>query len=415
MKLKTLVPILIVSWLLTLVTLSGIFVSIWDYPKGENVKIRGQVFPGGRYAEDVEVEGNYAYVAMHNENPRESDSLGIFNISEKNNPIEVGSCSIKGPPWAIALSGDYAYISYSIELDNYTHENHLAIVDVDQKSAPKKISDCTLSFDWFDYNAKYRYRNSRYSRVEGVAVVGDHVYVADGGFHIVNVSDKENPVEVHHNYPYGAYDVAVVGDYAYLADGTLTILDISNRSNPLEISNTTGYYASAAVMVEGNYAYIAAGEDGLVIIDISNKTDPRKVGHCSSSDVVEDVAVSGNHAYVAGRYEGMSVIDVSNKNAPRKIGYFDYDSVASYESIYGEAGGIACDDDYIYRADMSRGLLILEYENGYDRYDGSILSCLKRETFLLFASILWGLVALPVAYPSSTKREEMAKRGMNQK
>jgi len=51
--------------------------------------------------------------------------------------------------------------------------------------------------------------------------------------------------------------------------------------------------------VDGNFAYVTAGRNGLQIIDISNKASPTRVGGYDTSGDAKGVFVDGNYIYVA--------------------------------------------------------------------------------------------------------------------
>ena len=57
------------------------------------------------YAEDVDVSGNYAYVAS------DTDGLKIVNITDKTNPVVSGTADTGGRAFGVTLSGDYAYVA----------------------------------------------------------------------------------------------------------------------------------------------------------------------------------------------------------------------------------------------------------------------------------------------------------------
>jgi hypothetical protein len=69
-----------------------------------------------------------------------------------------------------------------------------------------------------------------------------------------------------------AEGVMVLGNYAYVADGLagLHIIDVSNPSSPVRVGgyDTSGY--AFGVAVSGNYAYVADSSGGLVILRVAN-------------------------------------------------------------------------------------------------------------------------------------------------
>ena len=70
------------------------------------------------------------------------------------------------------------------------------------------------------------------------------------------------------------------------------------------------------LVVSGDYAYVAAGEDGLRILDCSNPANPYEIGFCPVRTSAADVAVDGDRAYVADAYFGFQIIDVSDPENP---------------------------------------------------------------------------------------------------
>jgi DNA-binding beta-propeller fold protein YncE len=109
-------------------------------------------------------------------------------------------------------------------------------------------------------------------RALGVAVAGNHAYVADdeAGLRVISVSDPAHPSEVgYYDTPGDAYGVAVAGNYAYVADGFagLRVISVSDPAHPSEV----GYYDTPShaygVAVAGNYAYVADVYAGLRVIE----------------------------------------------------------------------------------------------------------------------------------------------------
>ena len=61
--------------------------------------------------------------------------------------------------------------------------------------------------------------------------------------------------------------------------------------------DTNGF--SQSVFVNGNYAYLALGDEGLGVIDISDPTNPGTPVYENTTGLASDVYVSGDYAYVA--------------------------------------------------------------------------------------------------------------------
>ncbi|MGB2697337.1 MAG: Ig-like domain-containing protein [Candidatus Zixiibacteriota bacterium] len=149
-----------------------------------------------------------------------------------------------------------------------------------------------------------------------------------------------------------AYDVFVQGNYAYVADGEegLRIINVRNPANPyLEGSfNTSGF--TKGVFVTGNHAYLADGSEGLQIVDISNSSSPDSAGSFKTQGYAEDVFVSGNYAYVADGAGGLQIIDVTDPNNPDPVAHFFLSSPVM---------GVFVKANYAYLA-ITDGLQILD-------------------------------------------------------
>lgn len=178
-------------------------------------------------------------------------------------------------------------------------------------------------------------------------IVGDNSNDGKIGFHIFDISNIEQPVQLAFiEIPKFAQELYVEGQYAYVANDYfgLTIIDIQDLNNPQIIGNydTTG--RTNTVQVSGNYAYLAEGyvsdpdtESGLRIIDISNKTNPVEVSffrpdvedNCSKGLYVKD-----NYAYLTCGNDGLHIIDVSDSNNPNEVGLYDLPDNKEMNDVY---------------------------------------------------------------------------------
>jgi hypothetical protein len=195
-----------------------------------------------------------------------------------------------GPALDVQVVGTLAYLAIG--------GGGLLILDVSDPANPRKVG----AFDTL-------------GEARSVTVSGDYAYIADGpaGFEIIDVRNPGNPALT--GWYRGLTNVnriAVRSNYVYVADGStgLRVFDVSNPSNPMEtnaIPGTAGY-----VTVDGNYAYVCAGE-GLLIIDISIPSNPLTVS--TNADFYgQAVAVKGGFAFVLGHF--LNILDVSNPINP---------------------------------------------------------------------------------------------------
>ncbi len=148
-----------------------------------------------------------------------------------------------------------------------------------------------------------------------------------------------------------AYDVSVQGDYAYVADGDegLEIINIKNPANPdfEENFKTSGF--TEGVFISGGYCYLADGTHGLQIVNVSDPSNPNAAGWFDTPGFAQDVFVSENFAYVADGAGGLQIVDISDPTDPDTAGW--------YYGIY--VNGVFVSGDYAYLA-TATGLKILD-------------------------------------------------------
>ncbi|MCA2898041.1 Calx-beta domain-containing protein [Microcystis sp. M039S1] len=282
------------------------------------------------YGQDVQIVGNYAYVADW------GSGLQIIDISNPTTPTLKGNYDTSGLALGVQIVGNYAYVADG-------GGSGLQIIDISNPTTP------TL---------KGNYNTSGYAI--DVQIVGNYAYVADGGsgLQIIDISNPTNPTfKGNYDTPGYANDVQVVGNYAYVADdySGLQIIDISNPTNPTFKGNYNTSGQALGVQIVDNYAYVAdGGGSGLQIIDISNPTNPTFKGNYNTSGYARDVQIVGNYAYVADDYSGLQIIDISNPTNPTLKGNYDTSSSAYGVQIVG---------NYAYVADAYSGLQIIDISN----------------------------------------------------
>ncbi len=146
-----------------------------------------------------------------------------------------------------------------------------------------------------------------------------------------------------------AQRVTVEGDFAYVGGGNqgLLIVDISTPSAPtLEWSfNTSGY--TRGIDIEGDMLYAADGLGGFLVYDISNPVAPVSVGSFNTAGYTWNIDVDGDRAYVADSQDGLKVFNVSNPAAPALIATFPTLSNVYDVEVVG---------DIAYLADGSQGV-----------------------------------------------------------
>jgi hypothetical protein len=189
--------------------------------------------------------------------------------------------------------------------------------------------------------------NSVQSIIISCATEGAEIrYTIDG-------TDPSQTVGTVYSTAIKIFSTTTIKAIAYKSD--LGASDIASETYTFEFSatlesqlNTVGN--AWAVNVLGDYAYIAANDNGILIIDISNPSTPTIEGSCNTPDMAWGVSVLGNYAYIADFGIGLQVIDIGNPSTPTITG--------SYNT--GSAYGVHSVGDYAYIANYINGFQIID-------------------------------------------------------
>lgn len=123
-------------------------------------------------------------------------------------------------------------------------------------------------------------------------------------------------------WPYGpATAIARDGDLIWLGGGTtlqawrFTPPDTLDKIGEVEIADP-----AREIVVDGNLAYLAVGDEGLQIVDIADPTEPAMVGSVRTRGFANGIAVGNGTAWIAATRSGVRGYDVTDPGSPRLIG-----------------------------------------------------------------------------------------------
>lgn len=289
----------------------------------------------------------------------------------------------QGPVFASAVSGNYMYFGSSgtvrvVEVDKDSSGNAVAWQEVASIGTDGVVRDMLIEGDFLyiadgsgwmrviniekPHKPKLSGQVELKSEIKAIHYNDDHIYIAAGwaGIHIVDVSEPEAPSLVN-SYKSGGYalDVVVVGNTAFIAAGQdhgLQIIDLTNLSSPELIASHEITGSASGVDSNGDYAYVVNMDDekpGLHIFDVREREAPVRVAIQPLIYGAERVRLEGSMVYVAGvaNDAGLIVVDVSNPSNPKKLGSW-WDSTCS-ESV-------TVDNQIAYLAHGDQGLEILD-------------------------------------------------------
>ncbi|MBA7486600.1 MAG: hypothetical protein GH155_01705 [Spirochaeta sp.] len=321
----------------------------------------------GVEALSLAVSDDLAYVAN-------SSGLRVVNILIQGNSQEIASCSSGERAYDLELSGNFAYIA--------GHQQGLQIIDI---SDPRSVNDDSLvaasetlyasdlavrgshafiadgkaGFKIFDVSPAQDGSNNNQPQLiasadsgnntRGIAVQDNFAFLADEntGLQIFDISDPAHPMRVASAANINPRDVAVAGSHAFAigADG-LKVIDIADPAEP-RIAATYESGPGSALELSGNTAYLVTSS-GLLLLDVSEPLKPVR-SHLYASKQGEDVCIDDNYAYLAEGYKGLTILDISDPANPIKV--------SSCPDVY--AVGVEVRDRYAFVVD-SFGLKVID-------------------------------------------------------
>ncbi|MFC1898048.1 hypothetical protein ACFLYJ_00590 [Candidatus Cloacimonadota bacterium] len=254
----------------------------------------------------------------------------------------VGELATNGDALEISMSGWTAFVA-----DNY---GGLAVVDCFNPNYPQLTTS---------YNLADRTLSSYI--VQNFAYVASHSGVNTPGVVLkLDISIIEEPVVVDFTNIQGIpKSIYVDGDYAYIAAGEdgLSIVYIAGSS--LFVVSNYPLADARDVFIDGNYAFVADGMNGMKILDILDPLLPTLVSTVSSSGVTNDVHVYGNYAFMADGESGLRIVNITN---------IYYPSIVSTINTGGFVYGVSAEEDYIYFVDREKGFYVVDYSFPYTAF-----------------------------------------------
>ena len=258
----------------------------------------------------LQVSSNYAYLADG------VADLQIIDISAPTNPIATGSfVSNVGDPNSgepgfpasdVQVRGDLAYVA-----DNY---DGLHVLDVSDPAHPVALGDALIG-------------SLAVQVVDNLAYVGVVLGGSSGPFTQLNVLDVSNPTNPISISSFGTQSpvrpLAAENHYLLVAIGkTIQLLDVFSRTNPIAVGSLSISDFAQSAQVVTNFAYIAAGAEGLLVLDISDPSRPTKVADYPAGGNTMDVCLVDGYAYIADSISGLVVLDVTNPTNALQVGQY---------------------------------------------------------------------------------------------
>lgn len=265
--------------------------------------------------------GNYLYVALGNYfgTDVQQAGLAIVNITEPDNPVVEdvweNETTVKGCA-VVKAEGSYAYLGAMTD--------GLIILDISDKSNIQFVSKLIPDPDWPVVNPT----PTATPNARGMALKGDVLYLCydAGGLRIINVADKQHPVETGRYINQEALekqqaynDIEIHGELAYIGVDYcgLEIVNVSDTSNitqtgwwdPWDCTSPSniwigshGHGNEVHLDTALQVVFISAGASDLRIVDVSDPIHPDSCsgfGSFTDSLAAYAATVSGDRIFLS--------------------------------------------------------------------------------------------------------------------
>jgi hypothetical protein len=284
-------------------------------------------------ARDLAVVGSLAYVADTTWN------LYVLNVATPSAPVVLGSAALSGAGTHVAVAGTQAAV-----IAESTSSSLLQIVDVSAPSTPAVQGSVSLGAGGTGQGV---------AMTPGVAYAG----IGLGGLQIYGASGA--PVmSGDFSNTFTPTSIAMANGMAFIAGGAAgtALLDVVNLAIPTQptvlgrlTTSANSSFFGVAVNSTGTLAVVSLGNAGIWTVSTSPPANPIRLGSLAIGALAWGVALNGNYAYVADGVNGLKVVDVTNPGAP---------SLAGSKSL-GNARDVAVAGSLAYVADTTWNLYVL--------------------------------------------------------
>jgi type II secretory pathway pseudopilin PulG len=315
---------------------------------------------GGVGGTDIDVDKNFLYLTSDPSAAAKSDFyIYEFNPSALTLTAR-GDLDIGDGLAAVDKAGEYAYVA-SVE-----DTNQLQVIDVSDPALPFVAVTASLpNITNGNGLSITHYAGRVYVGTDYVACPPSCPSSQNNELHVYDVSTPSAPLwlgsaNVNHN----VNAIVVRGDYAYLAtsgdSSEVMVYDVSDPTSiTLEYSfNATGTEDGLSLALVGNRLYLGrerapAGRSDFYILDVSNPVLPSVLGEKNlglnpNSDIV-GVVVRGPFAFLAidNPTTGLAILNITNPSA------ITHHTVCTTLNFSENTTAIDMEGDYIFTANTS--------------------------------------------------------------
>lgn len=333
----------------------------------------------------IDVQGRKAYFSRYNHTSG-YPCLGILNLTDPNNLENFSNRGAPAHAFNLFVDGDSLYAGCDSlgGIPDGAGDLYVYNVQNPYDLAGSIILDSFVTMEGLP---------------TGMDVQGHFLYMAcfnasaTHGFYIFDIEDPSNIVHIPNLLPFSELqDVDVQGHFAYLANGQQG-LSIVNVSNPYALTTLGSYNTpgnATDVYVDGILAIVADGPAGVHFIDIRDPNNPTLMASIDTNGHARSLALSGDTLFVADGSNGVAIIDINHPYHPQLA-----DEIAlPYTWDVDLYGGIlvVATDDGVYTYNTGLGLtglpIVGSYGGGYLYQDviveGNVAYIAENDSLMIF-------------------------------
>lgn len=335
---------------------NGFLVALVAVPT--NPQIMGRASNLNGPARAVAIGNLRAFVAM------EGEGIALVNVSAPANPTVMHQLDTPGRAVDIAFANDYVYVSDMTSVKSYSVTgDQFTLVDTETPHTGSfyglavvgntlYVTSGTGGVEMFSLsNGQMTYITSTVtSFAVGVAQFGSNLAVSllQNGIMVMNPTGAA--LGIFTGVADDVVGVTTFGNNIYALEGYsgFEVIDASVPSSMSVVGDYTILGGPRAVVVRGDYAYIADHEGGLVVMDVTTPSSPQQVAQVEIAGWTYDVVIAGNTAFVCEFFSGVYAIDITIPASPSVIGTYE----------------ITADGSRALATNGSSYLILVHYTNG---------------------------------------------------
>ncbi len=327
---------------------------------------------------DIVISGTVAFIAENKNTGATSGSGGlrILDISNPQNPTQIGLYNDGDTFYAVAPNGSNAYVETCQYNTPASCLPGYATLDISNLSSPSELQFYNIPSDYYydlaiNGNALYRsninagkieifnldnpaapalanevFQSVRKLKLHGQRLFGSSFY----GMYVLDVSQPITPTLYGHflrSQFFGPWDMDADNNYAYVAygDGGMRIVDLSQPSLP-----QTGQHDIVGNPTDlakvGGYIYLVDASDVKALDTSSPLTPTIVVTYTANPARPSRIQLEGNDVFLSG-LNGFEIVNVSNPVSPtHRSSYHPQGNWLADSIIRGSYIYLAMDDGY---------------------------------------------------------------------